>query len=340
MNLALKDTFGRVLNYVRISVTDRCNYRCRYCMPEDGIDWIPHEEIMTYENILLLVSVLKGLGVKRIRFTGGEPFVRRGFIQFLEEVIGTFPSIAVAVTTNGSFLERDAKYLAPLPLDSLNISLDTLDEEKFRQMTRTGDLNLVLRGIDSVVKLRKTPVKLNTVVMRDFNLQEVPEIISYSREKGLFLRFIEFMPLDSDVWLKKQFVPVSEILSLLPDPALWLPLLKGEESSLPETPRGPARYLVNSVTGQMIGVISAVSEHFCETCNRLRVTSTGEVRPCLFSSDGVSIIEALRRGDAKGVREGMLAAALNKPCEGATGIPAVEPLGHPKEERHMSRIGG
>lgn len=360
MGIALKDSYGRVLDYVRISVTDRCNYRCLYCMPEEGIEWIPHEEIMTYEEIRFLVSVLADLGVKRIRSTGGEPFVRKGFVPFLREIRSSFPSMALAVTTNGAFLERDARMLGSIGLESLSISLDTLNDDKFREMTRTGCLQKVLRGIDSAAALIKdASVKLNTVVMRDFNIDEVPDLVLFAKSKGIILRFIEFMPLDRDVWMRKQYVPASEIKSRLPDSSLWSPaaeIEEGKESSS-KAPGGPSRYLVNRDSGQRVGFITAVSDHFCRTCNRLRVTSTGEIRPCLFSNEGVRLIEVLRSRDAEGVRSGIISAAMSKPCEGGTGIPRGEDVtpagefldreGLPRreavctaKERHMSRIGG
>ncbi len=365
MGTIIRDSFGRVLDYVRISITDRCNFRCMYCMPASGIEWIPHNEIMTYEDILFLVSVLSNLGVKRIRFTGGEPFVRKGFIDFLHEIHRKHPLIGIAVTTNGAFLERDASAISALALHSVNVSLDTLDPGKFSEITRTGDLSRVLRGIDSLVASGEVPVKVNTVVMRDFNLVEIPSLARFAAEKSVLLRFIEFMPLDKDVWSKMQYVPASEILSFLPEATQWSPCnknLRASESLDPGIPNGPAKYFRKKDTGQCIGIISAVSDHFCHTCNRLRITSTGEVRPCLFSNKGVPIIDALRRHDPDATREGILKAVTQKPHEGGTGIPGEKQA--PKvdqhssitcfnreksprngaenftEERHMSRIGG
>ena len=352
MGGVIRDPFGRTLDYVRISITDRCNFRCLYCMPANGIEWIPHEDIMTYEDIFLLVSVLSELGVKRLRFTGGEPFVRKGFVSFLQEIRRRFPSIGVAVTTNGAFLERDATLLSSLALHSVNVSLDTLHPKKFADITRTGDLGTVLRGISALVEKGGVPVKLNTVVMREFNLDEVAGLVRFAEANRVLLRFIEFMPLDKDVWSNRQYVSASEILSLLPDAAQWSKA-PGSSETEPNIcsgiPNGPAKYFRNAKTGQDIGVISAVSDHFCHTCNRLRITSTGEVRPCLFSNRGVRIIDALRRKDSEAAREGILMAVKNKPREGGTGIPAERQLaeGVPQEktgafleERHMSRIGG
>ena len=339
MACRMKDPFGRVLSYVRISVTDRCNLRCVYCMPPGGVPWIPHEEIMSYESILFLCGVLEELGVQKIRFTGGEPFVRKGFVPFLDDVRRNFPSLKIALTTNGTSLAKWAKQLAGLRLESVNISLDTLDPGKFRAVTRRGDLEDVLRGIDALREAGQVPMKVNMVVMRDYNLEEVPSLTEFAREKGLLLRFIEFMPLDSDVWAPSSFVPAEEILSLLPEPESWtaLPPDLGAKNTC-----GPARQYRSEHRGQSIGIISAVSDHFCTRCNRLRVTSRGMVRPCLFSEFGISVLEGLRKKDREQVTRGILAAAEAKPDRGKTQIPPLEKKqkNETGQSCRMSRIGG
>ena len=334
----MKDPFGRILNYVRISVTDRCNFRCLYCMPAGGVPWIPHDEIMSYESILFLCGVLEELGVQKIRFTGGEPFVRKGFVPFLQDVRRHFPSLTIALTTNGTYLGKWAEQLSDLRLESVNISLDTLDPGKFRSMTRGGELHTVLRGIEALREAGRVPIKLNSVVMRDFNLEEIPSLVEFAREKGLLQRFIEFMPLDSDVWAPPSFVPAEEILSLLPEKGSWVPLPD------PDSPGicGPAREYRSRQRKQSVGIISAVSDHFCARCNRLRITSRGVVRPCLFSEFGISILEGLRKKDPEAVTRGILDAAEMKPDRGSTEIPP--PDGKQKRETgqasRMSRIGG
>lgn len=339
MAVRMKDSFGRILSYVRISVTDRCNLRCVYCMPPGGVPWIPHEQIMSYESILFLCGVLQDLGVQKIRFTGGEPFVRKGFVHFLGDVRKNFPSLKIALTTNGTSLAKWAKQVAGLRLESVNISLDTLDHGKFRAVTRGGDLQDVLRGIDALRETGQVPIKVNMVVMRDYNLEEVPSLTEFTREKGLLLRFIEFMPLDSDVWAPPSFVPAEEILSLLPGKEGWTPLPPDQGA---KNICGPARKYLSERRGQIIGVISAVSNHFCARCNRLRVTSRGIVRPCLFSEFGVSILEGLRKKDREWVTREILAAAEAKPDRGRTEIPPLE--GKQENEAgqtdRMSRIGG
>lgn len=333
MGAVIEDSFGRILDYVRISVTDRCNFRCVYCMPEEGVEWIPHERILTYEDILFLCDALVSMGVKRIRFTGGEPFVRKGFVSFLEEVRRTFPELRLAVTTNGSLLAEWAEKIALLGLDSLNVSLDTLDEDKFRRTTKTDKLCSVIKGIDSVLLAKGPPLKINAVIMRGFNDDEIPALLRFASERGALMRLIEFMPLDGDVWSAGQFVSAGDMLNMLPDRPLW--------RSLPGRPGdscGPSRYYENEKTGQRIGIISAVSDHFCGYCNRLRISSVGEVLPCLFSSSGYSLREALKNRDRDGTRHIILKAAASKPRGGEISLPGTE--GRTGEERHMSRIGG
>lgn len=334
MGSVIKDPFGRILDYVRISMTDRCNFRCVYCMPEDGVKWIPHEKVMTYEDIYFLVGLFTEMGVKRIRFTGGEPFVRKGFISFLESIKAGYPELKAAVTTNGSLVAPLADRIAALGLDSINISLDTLDPGKFRETTRRGNLVKVLAGVDALRDRGVRPIKVNTVVMDGFNFNEIASLVAFAGARGIVQRFIEFMPLDGDVWSKAQFVPAEKILSALPDSLNWK---RVPESAGEEEPCGPSRYYQNILTGQKVGVISAVSNHFCAHCNRLRVTSLGVIRPCLFGNFGVPMLDRLRAKDGAGVKEAVMLAVARKPGRGETAIPEGEVF---REVRHMSQIGG
>ncbi|MCL2010301.1 MAG: radical SAM protein, partial [Synergistaceae bacterium] len=263
----MKDFFGRELSYARISVTDRCNYRCRYCMPEDGIKWIPHDRILSYEEIFFLIGILCDLGVEKIRFTGGEPLIRKGMIRFLEKVAASFPGLRIALTTNGSTLAQYAPSLARMGLECVNVSLDTLDAEKFSVMTRGASLEPVLDGIDALTSLVsqtetevKIKIKINSVLIRGFNDDSmIEQLADFAFKKGILLRFIEFMPFHSSLWSAEMFTPFPEALARLPGCAgRWTKDQTGAES-----PAGPARYYVNTATGQRIGVISAVSGHFC-----------------------------------------------------------------------------
>ncbi len=327
----LRDFCGRELNYVRISVTDRCNYRCRYCMPEGGVEWIPHDRIMSYEDIFFLIRVLRDLGVGKVRFTGGEPLVRKGMVSFLARVRAAFPDLRTALTTNGSTLSRHAADLVRIGLSAVNVSLDTLDSGKFAVMTRGGSPGDVLAGIDALLEAgalqTDMSVKMNAVLIRGFNDGDAKALIDFAGSRGIVLRFIEFMPLDRNVWSEDAFIPFHEVLNNLPDASQWK-----AEAGRPGRLAGPARYFVHRLTGQRIGVITAVSQHFCASCNRLRVTATGEVRACLFSNDQVPILDVLRARDAAALHERLLKAVASKPAIGMR-LNRDEP-------RSMSKIGG
>jgi len=327
----LMGSYNRKLDYVRISITDRCNYRCRYCMPEDGIACLGHDEILSYEEILELCRLLLGMGVRKVRITGGEPMVRKGLIGFLKRLVAELPSLHVALTTNGSFLLSTAEELSGIRLSGLNVSLDSMDPEKFRFLTRLGSLEDVLEGIRAVRSKSGIPIKINTVLIRGFNDGDVPALLSFAKSCGAVLRLIEFMPLDDSVWSRDRFISADEILENLPERENWVPEISGRRDPNHGVPEGPARYLVNARTGQRLGIIAAVSHHFCETCNRLRVTASGELRSCLFSNEGVSLREALREGDLETVRKLILAEAEKKPkCWKDAAA----------SSQHMSQIGG
>jgi len=327
----LMGSFNRRLDYVRISVTDRCNYRCRYCMPEEGVDWLDHEKILSYEELLVLCRLLHEMGVRKIRVTGGEPTVRKGLPDFLRRLHEEIPALHVALTTNGSLLLSMAEELSAIPLAGLNVSLDSLDPGKFRFLTRCGSLDDVLEGIRAFRARSGTPLKINTVLMRGFNDEEIPALLKFAESCGAVLRLIEFMPLDESVWSRDRFIPADDILKSLPEPEKWIPETKARRSPNHGIPLGPARYLVHAETGQRLGIIAAVGHHFCETCNRLRITATGELRSCLFSPEGASLREALREGDLEAVRGLILAEAGRKPkCWKEASA----------STRHMSQIGG
>jgi len=303
----LIDSYGRNLNYVRISVTDRCNYRCKYCMPPEGVEFLEHSEIMRYEEIIFLCRVLWDLGVRKVRFTGGEPLVRKGLVSFLKDLNKEFPDMKTALTTNGSLLQQYAEQLAEVNLHSLNISLDTLDPVKFAEVTRLGDLNDVISGVRAAVKAGIRNIKLNTVLIRGFNDGEIGNLMAFSKEMGVMLRLIEFMPLEDDVWNEEAFISGEEILKMLPEGDSW----KAEK--LDSVEAGPARYYRNEKTGDSIGIITAVSNHFCKYCNRLRISATGKLRTCLFTPDEIPMRQLILNSDSTGLKELILESIKNKP---------------------------
>lgn len=321
----LTDAYGRTLRYVRISVTDRCNFRCTYCMPAAGVRCIDHDAILRYEDITFLCSVLWELGMRKFRFTGGEPLVRKGLVPFLGRLKADFPGMKLALTTNASLLDRYAGQLAQIGLHSLNISLDTLDREKFASITRTGSLDTVIKGIKAAVSAGIKNIKLNTVLIKGFNEAEIAGLLAFAKKEHLLLRLIEFMPIEDEVWSAANFISGTEIIGMLPDSKLWRPDKAGGEDE------GPARYYVNKKTGDVIGVIEAVSNHFCDTCNRLRVSASGGLRACLFDEKETSLLEMIRGRDKDGLTELILSGVKEKPrCWDDVR----------KGRLHMSRIGG
>jgi len=322
----LTDRFGRRLNYIRISVTDRCNLRCLYCMPAEGIEWIPHDRILSYEEIRFLAEILKSLGVEKVRFTGGEPLVRKGFIKFLESLKKSVQDMRIVLTTNGTLLAHFIDELSVSGISGVNVSLDTLDENLFRTITRVGELKDVKEGIRLLAQRTEIPIKINTVLMKGVNDGEIGSLLEFAQDNRAVLRLIEFMPLDDSVWKEDLFIAASEIFERLPEPEMWEQTDNSADHSA-----GPARYYRNLSTGQRLGIIEAVTHHFCSNCNRLRVSATGVIRPCLFSEGGIDLKPALRSGDREEVVSRIFKAVERKP-ESYRGVQ--------RGATHMSRIGG
>ena len=321
----LKDPFGRQINYLRVSVTDRCNLRCFYCSSKDTFSWLPPEEILSYEEFLKVLKVALSLGIKKIRLTGGEPLVRKGLVDFVAQVAALPGLEDLSLTTNGVLLAEVAEDLKKAGLKRVNVSLDTLDPEKYARLCGRPYLSRVLRGIEAALETGLYPVKINTVVIRGENDHELEDLARLTLEAPLEVRFIEFMPVGSGApWEHEAFLPASEIKERLSSLG---PL---EES--PSYGAGPARtYALPGAKGK-IGFITAMSEHFCHRCNRLRLTAEGKLRPCLFSDREVDLKPILREGaHNEQLREAFLTALSLKPSSRLENTP-------PK--RLMRSIGG
>lgn len=323
------DSYGRHLHYLRVSLTDACNLRCVYCMPED-IQFRPASTLMQDDEILTLVRVAASLGVNKIRFTGGEPTVRRGVVNLVREIKGIPGIERIAMTTNGIKLVELAAPLAQAGLDQANISIDSLDPDKFRRITRRGDLDEVWRGIAAAEAAGMQPIKLNCVVTRGFNDDEVADLARLSLAHDWEVRFIELMPLGSVAdFQQEQVVPSTETKARIEAALGPLELVPGHNG------HDPARsYRLPGARGRL-GFISSVSEPFCAGCNRLRLTADGKLRLCLLRDDEVDLLTPLRAGaDFVALRRLMAEAAYGKPW------------GHRLEEhdiatsREMSQIGG
>ncbi|MDR1651436.1 MAG: GTP 3',8-cyclase MoaA [Synergistaceae bacterium] len=306
--MKIKDAAGRHIDYARISVTDRCNYRCLYCMPESGVESMPHSGVLRYEEIIWLAGVLVSMGIRHIRFTGGEPLVRKGMPEFLVSFRREFPDLEISLTTNASLLEEAAPSIALAGLSGLNISLDTLDAVKFSSITRRGDISSVLSGISAVLGCKIGRIKTNTVVMRGFNDDELPALLNFAWERGIIPRMIEFMPLSENLWGRDKFMPSREMLEKTSRLGDWEPVL-----SAPDPSHGPARYWRDVRTGRIFGVIEAVSNHFCSACNRLRITASGRMRACLFNKEEISLIGMIRERDREAVVSAVTSGINLKP---------------------------
>ena len=281
----LIDTYGRVHRDLRISVTDRCNFRCQYCMPEEGMDWTPREDLLTFEEIERLAKLLvHRFGIESIRLTGGEPTVRANLNKLIEKLAKL--DVDLSLTTNGATLPLVAQDLYEAGLNRINISLDTLDPERFKSLTRRDNLKQVLQGIEAAKAVGFDPVKINMVVMKGINDDEVLDFISYGRENNVVVRFIEFMPLDADeVWEKSKVMSQDEILALITPHYDLEPVFRGSSPA--------ERWKFADGSGE-IGIIATVSEAFCEACDRIRLTADGKFRNCLFAIKEFDIRTLLR----------------------------------------------
>jgi len=323
----LVDSFGRVHRDLRISVTDRCNFRCTYCMPEEGMTWLPRSEVLTFEELERVARLLvERHGVRSIRLTGGEPTVR-AHLPVLVSKLAALP-VDLALTTNGATLRSCASDLAMAGLRRVNVSLDSLRPERFAEMTRRDELTNVLDGIEAAVEAGLTPVKVNVVVVRGANDDEIVEIARYGREQGVTIRFIEFMPLDGgEAWRNDQVVSQREILEQIEAVFPVAPITRGHE------PAERFRYLDGA--GE-VGVIPSVTRPFCEQCDRIRLTADGQLRSCLFSLEDHDLRRVLRSGGT----DDDLSAAIEA-CVGAKWAGhAINQVQFVRPRRSMSQIGG
>ncbi|MEP7020397.1 MAG: GTP 3',8-cyclase MoaA [Pseudonocardiales bacterium] len=334
----LVDRFGRVATDLRISLTDRCSLRCTYCMPAEGLVWLTKTERLSDDEILRLAQVFVGLGITSIRLTGGEPLVHPTLVPMVARLVALDPRPELSLTTNGITLTRSAAQLVQAGLDRINVSLDTLDRERFKQLTRRDRLDDVLAGIAAAAGAGITPLKVNAVLVRDSNLAEAPALLQWALRAGYQLRFIEHMPLDADhTWSREGMVTAEEILELLAADYELAPL--GHEGSAPaeefDVIDGPGRESWAAVPGR-VGVIASVTRPFCRDCDRLRLTADGQLRTCLFARDETDLRSPLRDGASDAELGAIIAAAVRgkQSGHGIGSATFVQP------DRTMSAIGG
>jgi cyclic pyranopterin phosphate synthase len=327
----MRDTFRRSINYLRISVTDRCNLRCVYCMPPEGVASKTRDEILSYDEVARVVQAAAGLGVRRVRLTGGEPLVRGGLPELIAVIAHTPGIEEVSLTTNGLLLARHAAALAQAGLRRVNVSLDTLVKERFRQISRIGQgLGQVLDGIRAAQRYGLTPVKINTVVVRGYNDDELADLARLTLYEDWHVRFIELMPVGQcAAWDETRFLPAAEMIARLE--AKLGPLM----AATPPRGGGPARCYRLPGAQATIGFITPVSRHFCHRCNRLRLTADGKLRPCLLSDAEIDLRSLLRAGATLDGLRTLIRRAI-----------VVKPMGHRLAEhavpsaRVMAQIGG
>lgn len=317
----MKDLYGREISYLRISVTDLCNLRCKYCMPESGVCKLEHADVLKLEEFYEIAKAFVELGVRKIRITGGEPLVKNGIVELVKK-ISSLGVDDLAMTTNGLLLPKYAKELKKAGLNRVNISLDTLNREKYREITRGGDLLDVFKGIEIAKEVGLTPIKINTVLIGDFNIDEIENFVYITQQENIDVRFIELMPIgEASGWAEEKFVSNNMILEKVPE------LIKTEAKD----PSSPAVYYKLPNGLGKVGIINPISCKFCDACNRVRLTASGKLKLCLHSDDEIDLREVLRSGGDlnKAIRESI----LQKPEE------------HHLEEgkfikRNMNEIGG
>ena len=303
----LSDSFQRPINYLRISVTDRCNLRCVYCMPEGGVELMRHEDVLSYEEIYAIVRAAAELGINKIRLTGGEPLVRMR-LSDLVRMIASVPAIDdISLTTNGILLAKYAAELKAAGLKRVNVSLDTLRPERFRAITRCGNLDDTLRGIAAAHEAGLEPVKINIVVMAETNEDELVDFARKTIHDGWNVRYIEHMPVTGDPETDAKFVSVKEMRERIE-------VLGTLEPTRIDAGNGPAKYFKLPGASGTIGFITPVTEHFCYQCNRLRLTADGKLRPCLLSEMEIDLREPMRSGGgAEAIKDVIQQATLCKP---------------------------
>lgn len=317
----MKDAFNRTINYLRISVTDLCNLRCKYCMPEDGVEKKQHADILSVEEIETIVRAAAELGIDKVRITGGEPLVRNGILEICRR-IGAIDGLKdIGITTNGILLGTMAEDLKKAGVSRVNISLDTLDPVKYRQITRRGELSDVISGISASQKAGLLPIKINTVLIGGFNDDEIGNFIEMTRYEDVDVRFIELMPIgESACWDKKSFIPATRVL-------------EQEPRLEPVARKGAAVETVYRIPGYRgkVGLINPMSQPFCPECNRIRVTADGKLKTCLHSAEEIS----LKGLPAEAVKERIALAIRNKPLRHY-----LDENTKSESARNMFQIGG
>jgi cyclic pyranopterin phosphate synthase len=329
------DTYGRTINYLRISITDRCNLRCTYCMPPEGISLINHEDILRYEEITRLAHLAYEIGFTKFRITGGEPLVRKGVPNLISDIAKFGENIDLSLTTNGILLAKYAKELKSAGLHRINISLDTLNSEKFLQISRFDLFHEVMNGIKSAIEVGFDPIKINVVVVKGINDDEIIDFVEMTKDQPLCVRFIELMPFLSEEqngkieWQQEKFISSDEIKKRIEEKYLIKEIIDDDNST-------PAReYVIEGHKGR-IGFISPLSHKFCHYCNRIRLTADGRLLPCLMDNIEIDVKTPMRNKASDDELKSIIQSAMQSKPEGHS----LCNDSHKKLGRSMSRVGG
>ncbi|MBB6633837.1 GTP 3',8-cyclase MoaA [Cohnella thailandensis] len=332
----LIDRYGRKHTYLRISVTDRCNLRCLYCMPEEGMTFMDQSKLLSFDEIAEVVETAAGLGISKLRITGGEPLVRPN----LDQLIGKLSAIdgikEIALTTNGLLLASQAQKLKEAGLNRVNISLDTLDPSRFRFIARRGELRKVMEGVEAAAKAGLTPIKLNCVLLKGINEDEIAEFLKMSYEQPLHIRFIEYMPIGhDDAGWRNHYLPLNRVLEVAAAQGF---IVDSADSEAPQGSGPSENWRIRGGAGTF-GLIHPISDHFCKSCNRLRLTADGNIKPCLYWMDELNVRPAL--GSKEAMDRLFLRAMDIKPeNHEMAALLAGEAQSHVPTDRRMSQIGG
>lgn len=332
----LIDRYGRKHTYLRISVTDRCNLRCLYCMPEEGMTFMDQSKLLSFDEIAEVVETAAGLGISKLRITGGEPLVRPN----LDQLIGKLSAIdgikEIALTTNGLLLASQAQKLKEAGLNRVNISLDTLDPSRFRFIARRGELRKVMEGVEAAAKAGLTPIKLNCVLLKGINEDEIAEFLKMSYEQPLHIRFIEYMPIGhDDAGWRNHYLPLNRVLEVAAAQGF---AVDSADSEAPQGSGPSENWRIRGGAGTF-GLIHPISDHFCKSCNRLRLTADGNIKPCLYWMDELNVRPAL--GSKEAMDRLFLRAMDIKPeNHEMAALLAGEAQSHVPTDRRMSQIGG
>jgi cyclic pyranopterin phosphate synthase len=330
------DKYKREINYLRVSITDRCNLRCVYCMPKEGLSLIGHDDILKYEEMLRIVHIARKLGIVKVRVTGGEPLVRRGVVDFLA-ALGQMGLEDISLTTNGILLETFAERIRSAGVGRVNVSLDSLDPERYARITRGGNLSAVLRGLEQAERVGFSPIKINVVTVKDFNDDETLSFARLTLEKPYEIRFIELMPIGGEKGSDDKYVSNDELMERISRVGTLHPVEGGRTG---RNFGGPARRFRLDGARGVIGFISPISHNFCHACNRLRLTADGGLRACLMIDGEIDLKGPMRKGCSDEELEQLIRQAVMSKPRGQRTDAAAEDRSRRKCAREMSTIGG